>query len=85
MVQTPSAADAQLTAGAVKVFEQQCWQIVVDESVHGNQTDDELASDVLDLTEDSPQLVLYLPRSSGLADGLQGLGAFDGLADVVAG
>ncbi|MEV0982679.1 hypothetical protein, partial [Streptomyces sp. NPDC049915] len=33
----------------------------------------------------SLQLVLYLPRSSGLADGLEGLWAFDGFADVVAG
>lgn len=31
------------------------------------------------------QLVLYLPRPSGLTDGLEGLRAFDILADVVAG
>ncbi|MFI5799197.1 type 1 glutamine amidotransferase domain-containing protein, partial [Streptomyces sp. NPDC051677] len=31
------------------------------------------------------KLVLYLPRSSGLSDGLEGLGAFDGFTDVVAG
>ncbi|MFH8447497.1 hypothetical protein ACH4D3_40690, partial [Streptomyces sp. NPDC018026] len=31
------------------------------------------------------ELVLYLPRSSGFADGLEGLGTPDGFADVVAG
>ncbi len=35
-------------------------------------------------TKTTSELVLYLPRSSGLADGLEGLGAFDGFADVVA-
>lgn len=32
-----------------------------------------------------PDLVFYLPGSSRIADGLEGVGAFDGLADVVAG
>lgn len=37
------------------------------------------------LRPDRPQLVPYLPGPARLADGLEGLGASDGLADVVAG
>ncbi|MFF3460518.1 hypothetical protein ACFYXH_40845, partial [Streptomyces sp. NPDC002730] len=33
----------------------------------------------------SAELVLYLPGPTGSADGLEGLGAFDGLAHVIAG
>ncbi|WP_327660494.1 MULTISPECIES: hypothetical protein [unclassified Streptomyces] len=52
VIKASPAADTQMPAGSVQVVEQQRRQVIVGQGVDGDECDDELAPDVVDLAQD---------------------------------